>query len=216
MDETERKDTSEQPVDPKPQPSSETDPSPLRSVHTDTFARLLTRFNISLAVTTYQAGKLVLLRPQVVDGKALVNTHFRNFQKPMGFAWERGHFAVGTNSEIWEFHDIPAVAPKLQQFPSLPPFDSVFLPRLCNMTGDMQIHEMVWLPSSSAHQLTKKNISLNSGSSTPGSPASQPEAKPIVSSPAGVPLLSPPSPPKTAVISTAWPFATEPYDTSPL
>jgi uncharacterized protein (TIGR03032 family) len=158
MDETERKDTSEQPLDPKlqPPPSSEADASPLRSVHTDTFARLLARFNISLAVTTYQAGKLVLLRPQVVDGKALVNTHFRNFQKPMGFAWERGRFAVGTNSEIWEFHDIPAVAPKLQQSPSLPPIDSVFLPRLCNMTGDMQIHEMVWLPSPSNRQLTKE------------------------------------------------------------
>jgi hypothetical protein len=34
---------------------------PLRSVHTTTFADVLQQYGISLLVTTYQAGKLVLL-----------------------------------------------------------------------------------------------------------------------------------------------------------
>jgi uncharacterized protein (TIGR03032 family) len=120
---------------------------PLRSVHTHSFARILDHLNISLAVTTYQAGKLVLLRPEVKDGAAVLNTHFRGFRKPMGFAWEPGRFALGTNGEVWEFHDIPAVAPKLKESNSSHSSDSVFLPRQCHFTGDVQIHEMAWVPS---------------------------------------------------------------------
>jgi hypothetical protein len=104
----------------------------LGSVHTNTFANVLSQFRTSVGVTTYQAGKVVLLRPQIQDGKVKVNTHFRNFQKPMGFAWEGGRFAVGTHAEIWEFHDIPAVARKLEVSPDP---DAVFLARNCCLTG---------------------------------------------------------------------------------
>jgi uncharacterized protein (TIGR03032 family) len=119
--------------------------SALRSVHTNTFAQILDQCGLSLAVTTYQAGKLVLLRPELHDGKLLVNTHFRNFSKPMGFAWEVGRFAIGTTAEIWEFHDIPPVASKLDALRSSRLSDAVFLPRRCHMTGDVQVHEMAWV-----------------------------------------------------------------------
>jgi uncharacterized protein (TIGR03032 family) len=121
-------------------------PPPLRSVHTNTFAQILDRLGISLAVTTYQAGKLVLLRAERREGSPVVNTHFRGFQKPMGFAWEHGRFALGTASEIREFHDLPAVAPKLDTPESVSHHDAAFLPRTCHTTGDIQIHEMVWVP----------------------------------------------------------------------
>src|SRR4051812_3620675 len=55
---------------------------PLRSVHTTNFPALLDQLGISLLVTTYQAGKLVVLRAD----QDHVNTHFRNFSKPMGLA----------------------------------------------------------------------------------------------------------------------------------
>jgi uncharacterized protein (TIGR03032 family) len=125
-------------------------PSPLRSVHTSTFAQILAQHHISIAVTTYQAGKLVLLRPEMQNGSPVVNTHFRNFRKPMGFTYERGRFAVGTTSEIWEFHDIPAVGQKLDASRSSAPCDGVFLPRRCSFTGDVQIHEMAWVPQLAA------------------------------------------------------------------
>jgi uncharacterized protein (TIGR03032 family) len=65
----------------------------------------------------------------------------------MGFAWERGRFAVGTAGEVWEFHDLPTVASKLNGASDAPGVcDSVFLPRACHFTGDIQVHEMVWLP----------------------------------------------------------------------
>jgi uncharacterized protein (TIGR03032 family) len=128
------------------EPATPTEP-PLRSVHTNTFAQILSRHGASVAVTTYQAGKLVLLRSEQKSGEPIINTHFRGFQKPMGFAWERGRFALGTAAEVWEFHDIPAVAPKLDTPESTSHHDAAFLPRTCHCTGDMQIHEMIWVPS---------------------------------------------------------------------
>jgi uncharacterized protein (TIGR03032 family) len=135
------------------------EPPPLRSVHTNTFAQILAQLKISIAVTTYQAGKLVLLRSEVRDGKPLVNTHFRNFQKPMGFAWEPGRFALGTNAEIWEFHDMPPVARKLDASAFPLPCDAVFLPRNCHMTGDIQVHEMAWVPTRKQREPSTANLS---------------------------------------------------------
>jgi uncharacterized protein (TIGR03032 family) len=129
---------------------AETDPtssgSPLRSVHSASLPRILSQHRASLAVTTYQAGRLVLLRPEArVDGSVL-NTHFRSFNKPMGFAWEPGRCALGTHSEVWEFHDMPAVARKLDS-PEMPGrHDAAFLPRTVHYTGDVQVHEMAWVP----------------------------------------------------------------------
>src|SRR5271166_4755316 len=118
----------------EPVPSS---PLPLRSVHTASFPALLDVLGISLLVTTYQAGKLVMLRAD--DGK--LNTHFRGFKKPMGLAVDGDRLAVGTGLEIWEYHNVPAVARRLE---SAGRYDACFLPRRGHCTGDIQIHEMAW------------------------------------------------------------------------
>jgi uncharacterized protein (TIGR03032 family) len=119
-------------------PESAPDPlPPLRSVHTTSFARVLEHFGISLVVTTYQAGKLVLLR---ADG-GVVNTHFRSFPKPMGLAVQGNRLAIGTALEIWEFHNVPEVAAKLQPAGK---HDACFLPRSGHTTGEVLIHEMAW------------------------------------------------------------------------
>lgn len=111
---------------------------PLRSIHTNNFPALLHELGISLIVSTYQAGKVVLIR---ADGE-LLNTHFRVFQKPMGLATDRaGRIAVGTSYHIWEFRDFPAVAPKVDPVGK---HDACFLLRNIHITGDIDIHEMAW------------------------------------------------------------------------
>ena len=50
----------------KPDSSQEEDGNPLpplRNIHTESFPLLLAEMGCSIAVTTYQAGKLVCLRP---------------------------------------------------------------------------------------------------------------------------------------------------------
>jgi uncharacterized protein (TIGR03032 family) len=117
---------------------------PLRSVHTTNFGPMLDQLGASILVSTYQAGKLVVLRR---DDQGTLNTHFRSFQRPMGMAVLGDRMAIGTAMEIWEFHNIPAVAPKLEPAGS---HDACFLPRLAHVTGDVQIHEMAWLPRGNA------------------------------------------------------------------
>lgn len=110
---------------------------PLRSQHTSSFPEVLRQLGISLAVTTYQAGRLVFLR---ADG-GMLNTHFRRFPRPMGIAVRRGRLAVGTEVEIAEFHNMPAVAPRLEPRGK---HDACFMPRTVHCTGDIGIHEMAW------------------------------------------------------------------------
>ena len=89
-------------------------------------------------VTTYQAGKLVVLRSDA----GVINTHFRAFNKPMGMAVAPGRLAIGTAVDVWEFRNVPAVAAKLD-----PPgkHDACYLPRSAHVTGDIQIHEMAYV-----------------------------------------------------------------------
>jgi uncharacterized protein (TIGR03032 family) len=101
------------------------------------FPGLLRRLGASLLLTTYQAGKLVLVR----DAGDHLNTHFRTFQAPMGLALEGGRLAVGTTIQVWEFVDLPAVTARLD---SLGKHDACFLPRASHVTGNIQGHEMAW------------------------------------------------------------------------
>ncbi len=111
--------------------------SPLRSVHTSSFADILTKLNSSLVVSTYQAGRLIMLRP---DGDTL-NTHFRGFNKPMGVAIAGDRMAIGTAMDIAEYHNVPAAGARADE---QRPADACFLPRMSHSTGDIQIHEMEW------------------------------------------------------------------------
>ena len=116
---------------------------PLRSVHTSNLPEILEHLGCSLMVSTYQAGRLVMLRAQ--DG--VLNTHFRSFEKPMGLALSDNRLAVGAANSIWEFHNLPAVGEKLNADTesSSSQHDACFLPRVTHWTGDIQIHEMAWV-----------------------------------------------------------------------
>jgi uncharacterized protein (TIGR03032 family) len=119
------------------EPANDAAPSPLRSVHTSNFPAILDQLGCSLLVTTYQAGKLVVVRS---DG-GVINTHFRAFNKPMGMAVGHGRLAIGTAVDVWEFRNVPAVAAKLEPSGK---HDACFLPRSAHVTGDIQIHEMAY------------------------------------------------------------------------
>jgi len=111
------------------------DPSDLQSVHTTSLPEALRQLGISVLVSTYQAGKLVVVRQQ--GGAA--NTHFRNFPSPMGVALDGGRLAVGTKTAVLEFHDQPAAAAKLEPAGR---HDVLYLPRSSHTTGQIAVHEL--------------------------------------------------------------------------
>jgi hypothetical protein len=77
----------------------------LRSVHTSNLPAVLDRLQISLVVSTYQAGKVILIR----SAGDTLNTHFRTFTKPMGLAADGARLTIGGTNTVWDYRNIPAV-----------------------------------------------------------------------------------------------------------
>ncbi|MEM7358315.1 MAG: TIGR03032 family protein [Pseudomonadota bacterium] len=107
----------------------------LHSQHTTTFPELLTKARASLVVSTYQAGKLILLR---ANGESL-NTHFINLPKPMGVAFNKNRLSVGSAANVIDYFNMANVGPKIEPIDT---HDAALLPRRTHVTGDIDIHEM--------------------------------------------------------------------------
>ena len=112
-------------------------PEAFSSVHTGNFPELLRKLHCSILVTTFQAGRVILLRPQ---GNAL-NTHFLPLPRPMGLAADQNRIFVGAHRSVHEYRNVPAVAARLD-----PPNrnDAVYLVRNVHVTGHVDIHEMAF------------------------------------------------------------------------
>jgi uncharacterized protein (TIGR03032 family) len=118
------------------------DKDALASVHTQNLPELLRRLNCSLVVSTYQAGRVIVVRQAgTQDPDAALNTHFRLFDRPMGVCEQYGRLAIGGTNTVWEYRNVPGAADKLD-----PPgrHDACYVPRSIHFTGNIDIHEMAW------------------------------------------------------------------------
>ena len=114
-------------------------PTELRSVYTNTLGEIFAQLGISLVISTYQAGKVILVR---YDSESkTINTHFRNFDKPMGMAVNGPRLTIGGQKSVSYLRNMPAVARKLEP---LGKHDACYLPREIHITGDIDIHEMAY------------------------------------------------------------------------
>jgi len=105
------------------------------------FARLLAQHSVSLLVTTYQAGKLIILSAL---GETL-NAHFVQADRAMGVVANHTRLAVGTVHRIEQFYNIPAICAKLPQSdPPQPTHDACYVPRHSHVTGHIDVHEMAF------------------------------------------------------------------------
>ena len=77
--------------------------SPGRYLHSADFPALLQDLRASLFVTTYQAGKLIVVRA----GPGHLCSLVRSLDQPMGVACDGGRLAIGTRGQIWFWHDAP-------------------------------------------------------------------------------------------------------------
>jgi uncharacterized protein (TIGR03032 family) len=109
----------------------------VRYEHSHNFGRLLTELGCSLLVSTYQAGKLVVVSAQA--GQLDLALH--NFERPMGLAVRPDRVAVGVRSQVWFLRNNPDLAPRLEPAGR---YDGCFLTRSAHFTGDIQAHEMAW------------------------------------------------------------------------
>jgi uncharacterized protein (TIGR03032 family) len=115
----------------------EATPVEILSQQSSKLGEILSDLGISLVISTYQAGKLILARS---EGES-VNTHFRDCRKPMGVAVLGEQMAVGALGEILFYQNVPSNVPKLAQPEK---HDACYMQRYSHITGDIDIHEMAF------------------------------------------------------------------------
>jgi uncharacterized protein (TIGR03032 family) len=106
------------------------------SVFTRGFPEILDRLGISIMVSTYQSGRVVLLR---AEDATTLNTHFRALASPMGIAVGPASVAIGTQREVWDYRNQREITARLEPAGK---HDACFVPRNVHYTGDIRIHEV--------------------------------------------------------------------------
>lgn len=112
--------------------------SPFSGTATGEFVSLLSGLGCSLVISTYQAGKLILIS---ASDEGLVQLP-RDFDKPMGLAIRGPRLAIATRNEVVVLADAPMLA---QGYPKRPGvYDSLYVPRAVYFTGEVDIHDLAW------------------------------------------------------------------------
>jgi len=111
----------------------------VRYEHSLGLGELLDELNASLLISTYQAGKLVVIGSQ----KRQLALSFHNFDRPMGTAIDRqaDTLAVAARDKVWLLRNARDVASQLKPEGS---HQACFLTRSAHVTGEIQAHEMAW------------------------------------------------------------------------
>lgn len=109
-------------------------------VHSKNFPDLLRRLNISLAVTTYQAQRLLTFSP---SGPEKLFMLMRVFDRPTGLAIGENQMAMCAKNMVWFFR--PAGEVSDLEGKRLP-YDLCLTPHKAYITGDFSGHEMAFVP----------------------------------------------------------------------
>lgn len=113
--------------------------APFSCQYTPQIPQLLQQLNCSIAISTYQAGKVVLIAAK--DENSLVQLP-RNFEKAMGIAEDTAtdKIAIACKEEVIVFRNSTDLA---QFYPKAPnKYDALYLPRNTFHTGAIDIHDL--------------------------------------------------------------------------
>jgi uncharacterized protein (TIGR03032 family) len=110
----------------------------IRCSHSENLPDLLTRLRLSVLISTYQTGHLVVVAAR--QGRLVLTFH--QFERAMGIAVKPGSIAVCTRREVWFARQAPDIAARLAPRGQ---YDACFLARTAHFTGDIQAHESAWI-----------------------------------------------------------------------
>ena len=102
--------------------------------HTGNLAELLRSVGVTLFISTYQAGKLVVAG--TYEGQVVFSIH--SYDRAMGVAVSADHIAVGTRREIWILR-AAGLGPNIEPIGK---YDSCYLTRTAFVTGEIHCHEL--------------------------------------------------------------------------
>jgi uncharacterized protein (TIGR03032 family) len=119
------------------EPEFETRWREVRYEYTPRLPEILCHLDASLLVTTYQAGKLVILG--VHEGRLKIS--FCDFDQPMGLAVRSDRLAIGTRRQIHFLVGAPETAASVEPKGT---YNGCFVPRTSFYTGSIHGHDLAW------------------------------------------------------------------------
>ncbi|HYG52210.1 MAG TPA: TIGR03032 family protein, partial [Flavobacteriales bacterium] len=119
--------------------STQPDLTPFSCSYSPALPEILLKLNCSIGLTTYQAGKLVLISPQNENALSILP---RSFNKPMGLSLTQNRLAVATRDEIIVLENSPELAVNYPNKKNT--YDSLFVPRMTFYTGHVDMHDIAF------------------------------------------------------------------------
>lgn len=99
------------------------------------FASWLAEQNLSLGLSTYEAGKIMLIG-HGSDGRLVANE--RSFSRAMGLWGDGQTLWAATQYQVWRFANVLADGQVDDDA------DRLYVPRVGYTTGDVDVHDLVW------------------------------------------------------------------------
>lgn len=112
---------------------------PFSCTFSPTAPEILHGLGATLAISTYQAGKVIFISAQ--DKEHLVQLP-RNFEKPMGIALHGDKLAIATSNSVLVLKNAARMAPNYPKQKNT--YDALYLPRAQYFTGENDIHDLHW------------------------------------------------------------------------
>jgi hypothetical protein len=113
-----------------------TEPVRIDCIAPPAFQSWLAQSGGTLAISTYQGGKIAML---AWDGRQ-VTLLLRQFDKPMGMAAAGPGLMLATRHAVWLFSNAAALAEYADPRPDR--YDALYLPRTTYHTGDLHTHDV--------------------------------------------------------------------------
>jgi uncharacterized protein (TIGR03032 family) len=136
--------------------------SPFSCTFSPQLPELVTKLNCSIAITTYQAGKLVLISPADENKFSMLP---RSFEKPMGMDIQGDKMILATKDEVIMFENSKELATHYPNKPNT--YDGLFTPRVTFHTGQVDMHDIafgkdgIWAINTSFSCLCQVNGNFN-------------------------------------------------------
>lgn len=114
--------------------------APFTCSYSPQIPELLLNLNCTIALTTYQAGKLVFISPN--PDKERLTTLPRTFEKPMGIAVKGDKMLIAAKDEIHLLENSRELATHYPNKENT--YDSLWLPRITFHTGQVDMHDIAF------------------------------------------------------------------------
>ncbi len=112
-------------------------PPPFSCTYTPNLPELLRQLGCTIALSTFQAGKVIFLSAKNDDELTQLP---RNFAKPMGIALHGNKMAIACLDEVIVLSNSPQLAAHYPKKPDT--YDALFMPRATYFTGQVDIHDL--------------------------------------------------------------------------